>query len=130
MKNKTSKKQLRQFGFLIAFVFPFLIGYLIPLIHGGYFKIWTLFISIPFLILGIFKPNLLLYAYNSWMKIGLILGWINSRLILGLVFLIVLLPISLIMRLLGYDPLKIKNVKKQSYREDKRNYKVDLKKIF
>ena len=130
MKNKTSKKQLREFGLLIGFAFPIMIGYFIPLIHREYFKVWTLFISIPFLTLGIFKPNQLLYPYKAWMKIGLILGWINSRLILGLVFLLVLLPISLIMRLLGYDPLKIKNIKKNSYREDKINHKIDLNKLF
>ena len=130
MKNKTSRKQLKEFGILIGFSFPILFGYLIPLIHGSHFKIWTLMISIPALIAGVFQPNILLYPYKIWMKIGFILGWINSRLILGLVFLIVLQPISLIMRLLGYDPLRMKNIKKKSYREVKNNYEIDLKKLF
>ena len=64
------------------------------------------------------------------MSIGLALGWVNSRLILGLVFLFVLQPIALIMRIMGYDPLKIKKNKKSSYREVKTNHEINLNKIF
>ncbi len=130
MKNKTSKKILREFGFLIGFAFPFLIGWLLPLFGGHSFRTWTLWISIPSLILAISRPEILLYPYKIWMKLGHILGWINSRIILGLVFLIVLLPIALIMRMLGHDPLKNKKLNQNSYREIKKDQKVNLKKIF
>ena len=130
MKNKTSKKILREFGFLIGFAFPFLIGWLLPLLGGHSFRTWTLFIGIPSIIFAITKPSILLYPYRAWMKLGHILGWLNSRIILGLVFLIVLQPIALIMRIFGHDPLKTKKLAQNSYREIKTNYKVDLKKIF
>ena len=130
MKNIISKKILREFGFLIGFVFPFLIGWVLPGIGGHSFKVWTLWIGIPSLILAIFKPILLFYPYRAWMKLGLILGWLNSRIVLGLVFLIVLQPIALIMKIFGYDPLKIKKDGQSSYREIKTNNKVNLKKIF
>ena len=64
------------------------------------------------------------------MKIGYILGWLNSRIILALVFLIVVQPIALIMRVLGHDPLKMKMNSQKSYREIKTNQKVNFKKIF
>ena len=64
------------------------------------------------------------------MKLGHILGWVNSRLILGLIFLIVVQPIALIMRLFGHDPLRTKKLDKKSYREIKINHKINLKKIF
>ena len=130
MKNHIPKKTLREFGFLIGFTFPFLIGWLLPLIGGHSFRSWTLCISIPSIILAITKPGLLLHIYKAWMKLGYILGWLNSRIILGLVFLIVLQPIALIMRILGHDPLKTKNVAQKSYREIKTNKKINLKKIF
>ena len=130
MKNKTSKKILREFGFLIAFAFPFLIGWLLPLLGGHSFRTWTLWISIPSLILAISRPGILFYPYKAWMKLGHILGWFNSRIILGLVFIIVLLPIALIMRIFGHDPLKTKKLAQESYREIKVNQKVNLKKIF
>ena len=64
------------------------------------------------------------------MLIGLALGWINSRIILGLVFFLVLQPIALIMKFVGYDPLKIKKNNERSYRENKKDHKVDLTRIF
>ena len=131
MKENISKKVLREFGFLICIAFPLLIGWLLPLLGGHTFRVWTLFISLPSGILGILKPSLLLYPYKLWMNIGHILGWVNSRLILGLVFLIVLFPISLIMRVFGHDPLGLKKHSQiSSYREMKTNKKVNFKKIF
>ena len=64
------------------------------------------------------------------MKLGFILGWVNSRIILGLVFIIVLLPIALIMRVIGYDPLKIKVNEEKTYRENRHKHKTDLTRIF
>ena len=130
MKNHIPKKTLREFGFLMGFIFPFLIGWILPLIGGHSFRTWTLFISVPSIILAFTNPILLLYPYRAWMKLGHILGWVNSRIILGLVFLIVLQPIALIMRIFGHDPLRTKKNTHKSYREIKTNYKVNLKKIF
>ena len=131
MKESISKKQLREYGFLIGFGFPIIIGWLIPFINGDFFRVWTLFISIPFLIIGILKPSLLFYPYKTWMLIGVALGWVNSRIILGLIFLFVLLPISLIMKIFGYDPLRKKNKGNEiSFREPKIDYEVNLNRIF
>ena len=65
------------------------------------------------------------------MLIGYALGWINTRLILGLIFFFVLQPTALIMRLFNYDPLKKrKDDTKASYKEDRSNHQINLKKIF
>ena len=130
MKSKIANKKLREFGFLIGFGLPLIIGWFLPLILGHSFRIWTLTIAIPFTIIGIIKPSLLFYPYEAWMNIGYILGWINSRVILGLIFFIILLPISIIMRLTGYDPLVLKKNNAKTYRKEKQNYIIDLKKIF
>ena len=129
-KNSMSQRKLREFGFLIGFGLPIIIGWLIPAISGHNFKIWCLWIGIPSLVIGVIKPSLLFYPYKGWMILGLALGWINSRIILGLIFLLVLQPIALIMKLLGYDPLRKKWNKEISYREIKENEKVDLTRIF
>ena len=129
-KNSMSQRELREFGFLIGFGLPIIIGWLIPAISGHNFKIWSLWIGIPSLVIGVIKPSLLFYPYKGWMILGLALGWINSRIILGLIFLLVLQPIALIMKLLGYDPLRKKRNNEISYREIKENEKVDLTRIF
>ena len=130
MNKHISKKELREFGFLIAFAFTFMIGWLFPLLGGHSFRTWTIWISIPSFIFALSRPSLLSYPFRAWMKLGYILGWLNSRIILGLVFLIVLQPIALIMRILGHDPLKMKKLEQKSYREMKTNHKINLKKIF
>ena len=108
MESHITKKKLREFGFLIGLLFPLLIGLIFPALRGHDFQLWTLAIAIPSIILGVIKPNTLLYPYKFWMKLGHVLGWINSRIILGMVFIVVLVPISLIMKIFGYDPLRIK----------------------
>ena len=130
MKSSISKKQLRVFGLLIGFGFPIFIGWGLPAIGGHLFRAWTLYIGIPSLLLGILRPNLLCYPYKAWMAIGHLLGWINSRIILSLVFIFILQPIALIMKVFGYDPLRKKKNSQSSYRENKSNHKLDMTKIF
>jgi len=130
MKDTISKKQLREFGLLIGFGFPILIGWLIPIMMDHGFRVWTLWIGFPGLVIGLTSPSLLYYPYKFWMKLGVILGWVNSRIILGLVFIIVLLPISFVMRLIGYDPLRNKRKGEKTYREKRKHYQIDLTRIF
>ena len=130
MKRKFSKKILREFGILIGLGIPFFIGWLIPFVSGHDFRFWSLFIGLPLISFGVFYPSLLFYPYKVWMSLGLALGWINSRVILGLVYFIVLLPIALIMKIFGYDPLRIKRSDKKSYMENKKDHEVNLKRIF
>ena len=64
------------------------------------------------------------------MSFGNLLGWFNSKLILGFIFTIVLQPIALFMKLFGYDPLNLKRNNKKTYFIDNRKTKIDLNKIF
>ncbi len=130
MNTSCSRKQLREFGFLIGLGLPIFIGFILPALSGHLFRSWTLWVGIPFLFIGITKPLLLLYPYKFWMQLGHILGWINSRIILGIIFIILVQPIAFIMRTFGYDPLRIKFSSKNSYREKKINDKTDLTRIF
>ena len=129
-RSSITKKQLREFGILIGFGFPILLGWIIPAINGHFFRYWTLWIGIPSLSLSILKPYFLLFPYKAWIMLGYSLGWLNSRIILGLVFVFVLQPIALIMKIFDYDPLKKKKRKNITYRENIEDHLVDLKRIF
>ena len=130
MKETISKKQLREFGILIGFGFPILIGWLLPLLFGHEFRVWTLWIGVPGLILGLAIPRLLHYPYKIWMALGYALGSVNSHIILGLVFIFVVQPIAFIMRLTGYDPLRRRRKGEKTYKETRQNNHTDLTRIF
>ncbi len=125
-----SKKELKQFSILIGIFLPLLIGYIIPYLFGHDFRYWTLFISFPVLVLGQIKPNSLKKIYKLWMQIGEILGWVNSRIILGLVFILIIQPIAILMRLFSYDPLKFKKNTNNSYKEYRKIYDIRLDRTF
>jgi len=130
MRETVSKKQLREFGLLIGFGLPVLIGWLIPSFFGHEFRSWTLWVGIPALILGLMAPRLLHYPYKVWMVLGHALGWVNSHIILGLVFIVVLQPIAYVMRLTGYDPLRRRRKDEITYRENRQDHRTDLTRIF
>lgn len=131
MPEHPTIKQLREFGYLIGFSFPILLGWLLPALFNHGFRVWTLWIGIPSLILGLLAPKLLAWPYKGWMALGYSLGWVNSHVILGLVFLFILQPIAFAMRLFGHDPLQRKsNADSPSYRELRKNRDINLKRIF
>lgn len=126
-----SLRQLREFGLLIGTVFPVLLGWLLPALHGHPFREWTLWIGLPALALGIAWPRALAQPYRGWMALGHGLGWINSHLILGVVYVLVLQPIALLMRSRGHDPLRRRrDSAAASYREVRANHAVNLRRIF
>jgi hypothetical protein len=135
MNNRSalpSRKQLREFGLLIGITFPVLLGWLLPALRGHAFGSWTLWIAVPALALGITAPNLLRWPYQGWMALGHALGWINGHLILGAVFVLVLQPIALLMRLAGHDPLRSRLARNttMTYREQRQQSRIDLTRIF
>ena len=130
MTKNPSEKELKQFSILIGLIFPLLIGLIIPYLTGHGFRFWTLIIALPVLFLGQVKPILLNKIYKIWMKLCEILGWVNSRLILGLVFVLIIQPTSLIMRLFSYDPLKKKKSSEDSYKEYRKVYDIRLDRTF
>ncbi len=130
MADKITKKILREFGILIGFGFPFFLGWLIPILTGHQFRIWTLWVSAIGFIFGLLAPIVLYYPYLIWIKLGDILGWVNSKIILGLIFIFVLIPIGLVMKIFGYDPLKIRQKRKTTYKENRKKHKINLTRIF
>ena len=70
---------------------------------GGAGWPWFLGAGGFFLIAGLLLYPVLRPVYIGWMRFAQILAWINTRLILGLAFYLVITPISVVFRLLGKD---------------------------
>tara|TARA_B100000963_G_scaffold279025_1_gene247464 strand:- start:1388 stop:1783 length:396 start_codon:yes stop_codon:yes gene_type:complete len=129
-KKNISKKVLREFGLILGLLFPFLLGYLIPSFYGHTLKIWPFWIGFIFFFLALFSPNLLKYPYRYWIALGNILGFINGYIVIGIIYTLVLIPISIIMKIFKYDPLKNKWSKEKSYKISSIKKNIDLTKIF
>ena len=101
-------KQLRQFGWMVGAVL-IAIGFwqLYRQIHStARMVLWSL--GGCLLVSGLLLPKVLSPIYKLWMGLAGILGWINTRILLGLIFYLVFTPIGLIMRVLRRDVLKRK----------------------
>ena len=103
----------RSFGILFFIVFLG-IG-LWPLKNNNDPNYIILGLSSIFLILGIINSKLLYPLNKAWVKFGEILGMIIAPIVMGLVYFIILTPISLLVRLFGKDLLKLKKNKSSTY---------------
>ena len=98
-------KELRSFGLTIGAVVC-LIG-LWPLVFRGETpQSWVLFIAAAFIIQAVFLPKSLAPIHRIWIIIGSTLGWINTRIILGLGFYGIFTPLGWLMRMVGKDPMR------------------------
>ena len=115
MKNteKITLPSNKSFG--LVFFIVFLIISLYPLINGQSIRLWSLIISLIFLVLGLLNSKFLAPLNKVWFKFGLILGKIISPIVMGIIFFLVVTPIGLIMRILGKDLLNLKYNKNKSY---------------
>ena len=57
-------------------------------------------------VLGAFAPRLLVIPRKGWMKLAEAMAYVSSRIILAIVFFLVLTPIGLVKRAMGWDPLQ------------------------
>ena len=118
----------RSFGIVFFIVF-FLIA-LYPLINNEEIRIWSLIISLIFLILGLINSRILNPLNKLWFKFGILLGKIVSPIIMGIIFFLVVTPIGFIMRILGKDVLNLKFNANKSYWIEKTGPKSKMKNQF
>ena len=106
MQNKVNN---RSFGLLFFGVF-FIIG-VWPVTYAGEIRLWSLILSIIFLISGLLNLKFLSPFKKTWIKFGEIIGKIISPIVLASIFFLIITPISLILRIFGKDLLKLKKNK-------------------
>ena len=118
----------RNFG--IVFFIVFLIIALYPLIFNENIRLWSLIISLVFLILGLINSKILTPLNKVWFKFGIYLGKIISPIIMGLIFFFVVTPTGYVMRFLRKDILNLKYNNNKSYWIEKNNLKSNMKNQF
>ncbi len=102
----TSKKSLRNFGIVMSLAMAILGSILFK--KTGYVPRLALYWSVALLSLAFLLPSILKPFHIAWMLLGLLLGAVMSRVVLTLLYFGVILPLSLIARMVGKDFLSLK----------------------
>jgi len=118
----------KNFG-IVFFIFFLIVG-TYPIFFQGELRIWSLIVSIIFLLLGIINSRFLTPLNLLWFKFGMLLGRIVSPIVMGLVFFLVVTPTGLIMRILNKNLLRLKKKNIKTYWIERSSIKSDMKNQF
>ena len=114
---EVTTKTLRQFGLMVGGVF-LLIG-LWPFVwRQEAVRVWAVVPGSLLAVAGLIVPGVLKHVYQGWMWVGHVMGWVNTRIILGVLFYGVVTPMGLVMKLTGRDPMR------REFEPDAQTYRV------
>jgi hypothetical protein len=102
--TQTSERELRTFGLLLGALLVVIFG-LLPFFREQRLRLWPFILAAGLWIVALIAPRALAWPHRFWSLLGEGLGWLNTRVILGTFFFLILVPAGLLMRLLGHDPL-------------------------
>ena len=114
----------KKFGYFFTLVFAILSVYFF---YNESFALFYFFTSLIFIFLNItfFIPSYLSPLNVLWYKFGLLLGRIIRPVILGFLFFCLITPISVFLRIIGRDELKLKEKNQKSYWVSRKNQTFD-----
>lgn len=117
--------ELRKFGLVTAAMLVLFFDVLIPWIWDFAPPVWPLVVASILILMALAYPKSLGPVYTVWMKFANVLGWINTRIILGLIFYTLFMPVGFVVRAVS-DPMRRKqDNESDSYREESRQPKIE-----
>lgn len=104
MKRRSFRAE-KEFGLVVGGVFVLLGGWW--LYRGKFATVAPVLLALGalFVLFGLLWPRALVWPNRAWMFLAELLSWVTTRIILGLVFFLVVTPIGVVKRLMGWDPL-------------------------
>ncbi|MCW5200286.1 hypothetical protein VU07_00490 [Desulfobulbus sp. F4] len=107
-QENLSRAELRKFGLILAGGFVIFFGLLLPLLKGRgiHLMSWPWLLAAGLMLFSLAAPSTLAPLNRAWLFLGHILGWINTRIILGIIFLVIFTPVAFMFRLLGRDSMQ------------------------
>ena len=128
MKEKIKLPSNRNFG--LVFFIVFLLIALWPILNNNDLRIWSLIVSLVFLVFGSLNSKLLTPLNKLWFKFGILLGNIIAPIIMGIVFFLVVTPTGLIMKLFRKDLINLRKNNSSTYWIEKKDIKSSMKNQF
>ncbi len=118
---EVTNSDLRKFGFIMGGMFAFIFGLIFPWLGdktSETWPIWPFIVMAVFWVIAIIAPQILRPVNEIWIKIGNVLGFINTRIILGVMFFLMFFPIGMLLKLFGKDSMNRKlDEKTDTYRK-------------
>jgi hypothetical protein len=105
----------KEFGLIVGGVFVLLGSWW--LYRGKFLNAAYIFMvaGAALVLFGVIAPRLLIVPRKLWMKLAEGMSYISSRIILAIVFFLVLTPIGVIKRAMGWDPLQRRSGSRDSF---------------
>jgi hypothetical protein len=104
MSQSVDLNEIRKFGLIVGGIF-FLIGVWPYFLRGEDPRLWALVIGGALVALGGVLPQALTHVYRVWMVIGHVMGWVNTRILLGIVFYGIITPLGVARRWFSADTI-------------------------
>ena len=101
-----SRRELRAFGLIMAGMIAALFGLLLPWLFDKALPTWPWIVAVIFAGAALTRPSILRPVLRTWMAIGHVLGRINTRILMFLVFALMFVPIGALRRVFGEDPMR------------------------
>jgi len=105
MAVQADRAQLRNFGLIVGGIFG-AIGLWPAIIRGGNARLWMVGLALALILPALMVPRVLAPAHRAWMALGSALGWVNTRIVLGVIFFGMITPMGLVLRLIGRDQMR------------------------
>ena len=105
MTQQDDKKRLRQFGLVVGGIFA-AIGLWPVLVRGQAPRLWAVALGVVLVVPALVLPRSLAPVHRAWMAAAEGLGWINTRILLSVLFYGLITPMGIVMRRLGHDPMQ------------------------
>jgi hypothetical protein len=97
--------ELRRFGLLFGAILVLLFGLLLPFLVGYSFPLWPWVVALIVATFALLAPTALTPFYRGWMRFGLVAAFINTRIIMFVLYYVLFVPTGLVMKLFGRDAL-------------------------
>jgi hypothetical protein len=95
------------------------------ILYWRFQETYWLIIAVLLGIIGLFAPGIAVKIHWFWMKLGHILGYFVSKILLTVIFFVVLFPLGVLSKLAGKNALKLKAGAKSYFTERNHLYKKE-----
>ena len=104
-RTKLDDKELRNFGLSTGGIIGVLFGLAIPWLWNLNYPYWPWVVFLILGLSGLAAPRILRPVHHGWMKVGLAISKVTTPILMGVVFFLVVMPIGLVKRIFGRDPM-------------------------